>query len=139
MKKTVPVTKISFRFISILATVSCMLIAFTAPAKTPGIIIPQTSYVPRYDTIVVDRFPGNKKCSIRLYPDAQKQVLLISANSRLKKHYQFYMFDMDGKLVTQANILNRETTVFGNILKGNYLFEIFSNDERIENGQLTVK
>ena len=37
------------------------------------------------------------------------------------------------------NIKNKETTVIDNIEKGNYLFEVFSDDERIENGQVIIK
>jgi hypothetical protein len=138
MKKTVPFKKILFLFIPCLTIVSTMLFAPELKANPPG-MVRGTAPVPRFDTIVVNRFPGNKNHNIRLYPDAQKQVLLVSANSRQKKKYQFFMFDMDGKIVQRADIPNRETTVFANIVKGNYLFEIFSNDERIENGQLTVK
>jgi len=46
---------------------------------------------------------------------------------------------MDGRLVSQTNIRNRETTVLTNITEGNFLFEVFTDDERIENGQVTVR
>lgn len=74
-----------------------------------------------------------------MYPDAKRQVLFFSAGGADKKIYQLFIFDMDGKLVSQASIRNRETTILTNITEGNYLFEVFSNDERIENGQVTVK
>ena len=139
MNKSVLAKKILFRFIFSGAVFFFALQATAVPAiasmTAPGLPVK----VSKYDTIVVNKFPGSRKSSIRLFPDAQKQVLLVSANSRQEKHYQFYMFDMDGNLIAQAAILNRETTVLNNILKGNYLFEIFSNDERIENGQLTIK
>lgn len=65
--------------------------------------------------------------------------LLISVEPQQNKSYHFYLFDIDGKLKAQANIRSNERASFVNIAKGNYFFEIFSNDERIENGQLTVK
>jgi hypothetical protein len=89
-------------------------------------------------TILVNRSQISKKYKIGLYPDARNQVLFFSASGVEKKIYQLYLFDMDGKLVTQASIRNRETTVLTNIPDGNYLFQVFSNDERIEDGQLTV-
>ena len=116
-----------------------LLVCFTLPAFAAPVHSTRNKGIALCDTILVNTFPGNKKDHIRLYSDAHKQMLLISANSRQKKNYQFFMFDMDGKLITQANIVNRETTVFGHLVKGNYLFEIFSNDERIKNGQLTVR
>jgi hypothetical protein len=42
-------------------------------------------------------------------------------------------------LVKQVNIRNRQTTVLNRIEKGSYVFEVFSDDERIENGQVIVK
>lgn len=89
-------------------------------------------------SIRVNQAPGNKKYKIKLYPDAKRQVLFFSATGEGQKIYQLYMFDMDGKLVNQTSIRNRETTVLTNIAEGNYLFEVFSNDQRIVNGQLTV-
>jgi hypothetical protein len=89
--------------------------------------------------ILVNKSQFSKKYKIGLYPDARRQVLFFSAEGGEKKVYQLYLFDMDGKLTQQATIRNRETTVLTDIPYGNYLFEVFSNDERIENGQLTVK
>jgi hypothetical protein len=89
-------------------------------------------------TILVNKSLISKKYKIGLYPDARNEVLFFSANGGEKKVYQLYLFDMDGKLVNQAVIRNRETTVLTNIPDGSYLFQVFSNDERIEDGQLTV-
>jgi hypothetical protein len=90
-------------------------------------------------SIVVNKSPGSKKNRIRLYPDARQQVLFFSANGEDGKVYQLYLFDMDGRLVTQTRIRNKETTVLTNISEGNFLFEVFTDDERIENGSLTVR
>ena len=49
------------------------------------------------------------------------------------------MFDMDGKLVAENNLGNKQGVEFTNMQKGNYYFEILSNDDRIENGTLTIK
>ncbi|HUB61426.1 MAG TPA: T9SS type A sorting domain-containing protein [Puia sp.] len=90
-------------------------------------------------SIQVSKAQSSKKHKIRLYPDARQQVLFFSANGEDGKVYQLYLFDMDGRLVNQAQIRNKETTVLTTISEGNYLFEVFTDDERIENGQLTVR
>ena len=90
-------------------------------------------------SIRVNKSLISKKYKIGLYPDARRQVLFFSAEGGEKRVYQLYLFDMDGKLARQATIRNKETTLLTNISNGNYLFEVFSNDERIENGQLTVQ
>jgi hypothetical protein len=114
-------------------------------ANAAGVDLPQKrnsfSYG-GYDTIhsiQVSKSQGSKKHKIRLYPDARQQVLFFSANGEDGKVYQLFLFDMDGRLVSQTHIRNRETTVLTNISEGNFLFEVFTDDERIENGQLTVR
>jgi hypothetical protein len=89
-------------------------------------------------SIQVSKAQTSKKNRIKLYPDARQQVLFFSANGEEGKVYQLYLFDMDGRLVNRAQIRNKETTVLTTIAEGNYLFEVFTDDERIENGQLTV-
>jgi hypothetical protein len=90
-------------------------------------------------SIQVSKSQSSKKHKIRLYPDARQQVLFFSANGEDGKVYQLFLFDMDGRLVSQTRIRNRETTVLTDISEGNFLFEVFTDDERIENGQLTVR
>jgi len=90
-------------------------------------------------SIQVSKSQTSKKHKIRLYPDARQQVLFFSANGEDGKVYQLFLFDMDGRLVNQTHIRNKETTVLTNMTEGNFLFEVFTDDERIENGQLTVR
>ena len=107
---------------------------------------PSPSQVPSspgsYDTIhsiQISKAQTSKKHRIKLYSDARQQVLFFSAAGDEGKVYQLYLFDMDGRLVSQTRIRSRETTVLTNISEGNFLFEVFTDDERIENGQLTVR
>ena len=60
-------------------------------------------------SIQVSKAQSSKKIKIRLYPDARQQVLFFSANGQDGKVYQLF------------------------------LFEVFTDDERIENGQVTVR
>ena len=90
-------------------------------------------------SIQVSKAQSSKKHKIRLYPDARQQVLFFSANGEDGKVYHLFLFDMDGRLVNQTHIRNKETTVLTTITEGNYLYDVFTDDERIENGQLTVR
>lgn len=91
------------------------------------------------DTIYIQKQQTSRKHGIRLYPDATHQVLFFEAKGVYGKAYQLYIFDVEGKLVKQVTIKNKQTTVLENIEKGDYLFDVFSDDERIENGQMTVR
>ena len=132
MNKTVPRKKRSFNELKRLTVLGLLLTMAGASYAAEAI------HTDTIHSIRVNQAPGSKKYKIRLYPDAKKQVLFFSASGEEQKIYQLYMFDMDGKLVNQTSIRNRETTVLTNIAEGNYLFEVFSNDQRIVNGQLTV-
>jgi hypothetical protein len=91
------------------------------------------------DTILVQKQITSKKHRIKLYPNAEQDVLFFSVRGSEEKVFQLFLFDVAGNLIKQANIKGKQTTVIDNIEKGNYLFEVFSDDERIENGQIIIR
>jgi hypothetical protein len=91
------------------------------------------------DTILISKTLISKKHKVRLYANAENSVVFFTASGEAGRVYQLYLFDVEGKLSKQIQIRNKETTVLTNITKGNYVFEIFSDDERIENGQLVIR
>jgi hypothetical protein len=144
MFKTVPLKKTIPFYLLTGFTAICLMLAFHGPTYASG----RNNHVghpPPADTsstthsIRVNKALISKKYKIGLYPDARRQVLFFSAEGGEKRVYQLFLFDMDGKLARQATIRNKETTVLADISQGNYLFEVFSDDERIENGKLTVE
>jgi hypothetical protein len=90
------------------------------------------------DSIIVKKMFVTKKCTIRIYPNATHEVLFFSVNGNEGKVYDLFIFDMDGKLVKRTQVRNRETTLLKTFQKGSYFFEVFSNDERIENGNMII-
>jgi hypothetical protein len=90
------------------------------------------------DTIVINKTQTSKKYKIKIYPGATNEVVFFSASGETGKVYQLFLFDLDGTLVKQTQIRNKQTTLLANFVKGCYTFEVFSDDERIENGTLTV-
>jgi hypothetical protein len=90
------------------------------------------------DSIVITKSQVSKKCTIRIYPNATHEVLFFSVNGTEGKLYDLFIFDMEGKLMKRTQVHNRETTILKSFQKGNYFFEVFSNDERIENGNMTI-
>jgi hypothetical protein len=91
------------------------------------------------DSIVISKLLTSKKYKIKIYPGASQEVLFFTASGEEGKVYQFFMFDIDGNLVKQTQIRNKQTTIITNFNKGCYTFEVFSDDEHIENGTLTIK
>ena len=127
MKKTIQTKKQKNYF------VFCLLfIAISSPAFA-------SAYSACSDTAVITKISGNKNQITQVFSGANKQTLFFSAKMKQKKNCRFYMFDMDGTLVAENNIYNKQGVEFTNRQKGNYYFEIFSEDKRIEDGTLTIK
>ena len=139
MKATVPGRKLTVRIMSLLAVTA---LVFAVSQSTASACPANNLHAPA-DTILVQKQLTSKKYKIRLYPSASHEVLFFNASGPAKdgegKVYQLYLFDIEGNLIKQANIRNKQTTVLNNLEKGTYVFEVFSDDERIENGQLIVR
>ncbi len=96
-------------------------------------------HLPAADSIFVLTQAVSKGCKISLYPDASHTVLFFSVKGDEGKVYQLFIFDMDGRLIKQTEIRNKQTTVIRGIDNGAYLFDVFSDDIKIGSGQLTVR
>jgi hypothetical protein len=91
------------------------------------------------DSILINKILTSKKYKVKIFSGVTGEVLFFGANGEDGKVYQFFMFDLDGNLVKQTQIRNKQTTMLTNFNKGCYTFEVFSDDEHIENGTLTIK
>ncbi|MEP7278356.1 MAG: T9SS type A sorting domain-containing protein [Bacteroidota bacterium] len=91
------------------------------------------------DSILISKTLTSKKYKIKIFPGASNEVIFFTASGEEGKVYQFFLFDMEGNMVKQTQIRNKETTILTNFNKGCYTFEVFSDDEHIENGTVTIK
>lgn len=64
-------------------------------------------------------------------------TLRIDARHDEKLH--FYLFDLEGTLISQVVLNSNEKSVVNNIKKGTYIYTVFANDTSIEEGKLTFK
>lgn len=92
-----------------------------------------------YDSIVVIVLQSKKPSAFDLYPDASHEILLFAAKGEKGKVFQLFLFNMEGKLIRQIQAHSNETTLLSGLTKGDYTFEILSDDERIGNGNIAVK
>lgn len=97
-----------------------------------------TEEVVQVDSIIIDKQITNKKHKVKLYTNSQQTVLFFTAGTDKQTWYHFYLFDVEGKLVRQLRVKGLQTTLIRNIATGNYTFEIFNSDVRIEAGRLSV-
>jgi len=78
-----------------------------------------------------------KKKVIKIHPDPSYGKLSISAST--SSSLNFYIFDLEGTLVFQAVLINKEKKTIENLRKGTYLYDVFEQDISIEEGQIVIK
>ena len=137
MKIPVPLRKYTVRIVPVI--IASILLSAAVQSYATESQANQSSAPCYFDSIFVEKQFTRKKYKIRLYPNANQQVLFFSASGEEGRIYQLFLFDMDGGLVKQANIKNKQTTVINNLDNGVYLFQVFSDDEPIANGKVTVR
>lgn len=89
--------------------------------------------------VVVTKNLNSKKHKIRLFTASDAKTLLFTVDGVTGNRYTLFVFDLEGKLVTQSVIRNHETSILPNINSGGYLYEVFVEDQKVENGMLTVR
>jgi hypothetical protein len=89
--------------------------------------------------VVVTKNLNSKKHKIRLFTASDAKTLLFTVDGITGNRYTLFVFDLEGKLVTQSIIRNHETSILPNINSGGYLYEVFVKDQKVENGMLTVR
>jgi hypothetical protein len=77
------------------------------------------------------------KAVVKIYPNPSYGKLSVSASTSSTLH--FYIFDMEGTLVYQAVLNNRERKTIDNLKKGTYLYDVFEKDESIGEGKIVIK
>lgn len=82
---------------------------------------------------------NNKKHKVKLFTASDYKTLLFTVNGVEGKRYTLFVFDLDGKLIIQSAIQNRETGILPEINAGAYLYEVLVDDTKVESGQLKVK
>jgi hypothetical protein len=75
---------------------------------------------------------------IKVYPTPNNKgsITIHSAN---EKALTFYLFDLEGKLLYQAQIGKNEKLLVQGLTKGTYLYNAFLNDENLEGGKVELK
>jgi hypothetical protein len=78
-----------------------------------------------------------RKAVVKLYPNPSYGKISITANTNDKLH--FYIFDLEGTLVYQTVLKGKEKKSIDNLAKGTYIYDVFENDESIEEGRIIIK
>ena len=79
-----------------------------------------------------------KKNSIKLYPNPSPDGI-ITVNSTITEPLHFYVFDLEGTLLHRIALKGKEQRTISDLKKGTYMYDVFKNDESIEQGKIIVK
>jgi hypothetical protein len=97
------------------------------------------SSLPVPSAVMITKNLNNKKHKVRLFTASDYKTLLFTVDGVEGKYYTLFVFDLEGKLIMQSVIRNRETGILPEISTGAYLYEVLVDDTKVENGQLKVK
>ena len=65
--------------------------------------------------------------------------LTVSVKTSKNINVHFYMFSVEGRLVKELNITGSQKISIIQLEKGIYIYDFFSNDERLKNGKIELR
>ena len=89
--------------------------------------------------VMITKNLNSRKHKVKLYTASDYKTLLFTVDGVQGQRYTLFVFDLEGRLITQTVIQNRETGILPEIGAGAYLYEVLADDKKVETGQLKVK
>lgn len=103
--------------------------AITSPGKTKKSFLVQNNSSKERKAVV----PIN----VRLYPNPSPDGTVI-INSTVNEPLHFYVFDLEGTLLHRILLKGKKQQKITNLERGTYMYDVFKNDESIEQGKIIV-
>jgi len=75
---------------------------------------------------------------IKLYPNPSYNGT-ITISSSIDDAVTLYVFDLDGKLIYQTSISNKQKQMINGLKKGTYMYNVQNKDENIDGGKIIIK
>ncbi len=89
------------------------------------------------DSVQIYSYPV-KKNVVRLFPNPTSNGT-ITVNSNTNEPLHFYIFDLEGVLISRVELKAKDKKTITVLSKGTFSYDVFKNDESIEQGKITVK
>ncbi len=90
------------------------------------------------DAIELKAATASKKEAVKLYPNPSTNGRITISSNRTETLH-FYVFDLDGTLLHQVILKDKQKKTIENLKKGIYVYDAFLNDEGISHGNIIVK
>ncbi|HEX2535019.1 MAG TPA: T9SS type A sorting domain-containing protein [Chitinophagaceae bacterium] len=79
-----------------------------------------------------------RKSVIKIYPNPTENGS-VTVNSLSDEQLYFYVFDLEGTLISRLILKGREKKTINDLKKGIYMYDVFREDESVEQGRIIVK
>lgn len=112
----------------LLSTVSVS--AITNPLKTNKSFLVQDNFSDSSSAVTVTY-------KVRLHPNPSPTGTVI-INSTANETLNFYVFDLEGTLLHRLTLKGKEEKTITNLERGTYTYDVFKDDESIEQGKIIV-
>ena len=76
---------------------------------------------------------------IKLYPNPTTNGSITISSNEPDTELYFFIFDLEGTLISQKIIKGRKMHTIQNLKKGVYMYDVFKKDLSIEQGRIIVK
>ena len=92
--------------------------------------LPGTGYT---DTVQIYSY-STKKNHVRLSPNPTTNGT-VTIHSNINETLDFYVFDLEGTLLYRIELKGRSEKTIRDLKKGSYAYDVFKNEESIEQGK----
>lgn len=77
--------------------------------------------------------------SVKIYPDIIKRKMHVVAKDNDGKEIDFFVFDLQGTLVQNFKMKEKDHMKIAGLARGKYVYRVFSGDEETASGQFEIR
>src|SRR5689334_17856130 len=77
--------------------------------------------------------------AVRIYPDLFKRTMHVVAKENDGKEIDFFVFDLEGTLISQYKMVNGDRKELVGLQRGKYVYHVFSGDEECATGGFEIR
>ncbi|MDB5208378.1 MAG: type sorting protein [Flavisolibacter sp.] len=100
------------------------------------LIVSSGNFQNTVDVVPVKFYKATDTVKVYPTPDNEGSITISSVNQAT---LQFYLFDLEGKLIYQTQLKKNDKLTVEGLTKGTYLYDAFQNDESIKGGKVVLK
>ena len=88
--------------------------------------------------IILAGFKTNADTTVSIFQENDGFTISVKSPKN-NTNVHFYMFTVDGRLIKELNIYGTKSVSITALEKGIYIYDFFSNDQRLKNGKIELR